>query len=42
MNGNADDRPPILGSWGRLYVAVAAYLAGLILLFDWFTRAFNR
>lgn len=34
--------PPFLGSWRRIYAAVIAWLAALILLFYLFTRAFNR
>jgi hypothetical protein len=37
-----DEPPPFLGSWGRLYAAVAVYLVVVIVLFDLFTRAFNR
>lgn len=37
-----DEPPPLFGRWGRLYAAVVAYLAGLIALFYWFTRAFNH
>jgi len=36
-----EERPPILGTWPRLYAAVLLYLAGLILLFTWFTGAFE-
>lgn len=42
MNTPADEPPPILGSWRRLYAAIVIYLAVLISLFYWFTRAFNR
>jgi hypothetical protein len=42
MNTPADEPPPVLGSWGRVYAAVVIYLAALISLFYWFTRAFNR
>jgi len=37
-----EEPPPILGTWKRLYAAIAAYLVALILLFYWFTRSFNR
>jgi hypothetical protein len=30
----------LLGTWPRLYAAVAVYLAALIALFYWFTRSF--
>jgi hypothetical protein len=36
-----DEPPPILGSWSRVYRFVALYLAALIALFYWFTRAFR-
>jgi hypothetical protein len=39
---SAEEPPPILGTWRRLYTAVALYLAALIALFYLFTRAFNR
>lgn len=39
--GNAEDRPPFLGSWRNIYTAVLLYLAGLILLFYLFTRVFS-
>jgi hypothetical protein len=32
--------PPVLGTWRRVYVAVACYLAALIAAFAIFTRAF--
>ncbi len=37
-----DDRPPFWGSWGRIYAALAGYLALVIALFTWFTRSWNR
>jgi hypothetical protein len=37
-----DEPPPFLGTWRRVYTAVALYLAALILLMYGFTRAFNR
>ncbi len=36
----ADDPPPILRTWPRLYAAVLIYLALLISVFYAFTRAF--
>ena len=36
-----DEPPPFLGSWGRVYTAVIAYLAALISLCYVFTRAFS-
>jgi len=37
-----DERPPLFGTWGRLYGAVLAYVVCVIALFDWFTRSVNR
>jgi hypothetical protein len=37
-----DEPPPVLRSWLRLYCAVLLWLGVLILLFDLFTRTFNR
>jgi hypothetical protein len=37
-----DEPPPFFRSWGKLYAAVAVYLAVLVALFDLFTRTFNR
>jgi hypothetical protein len=42
MNPLPDEPPPFLGTWGRVYAAVAIYLAALISLFCWFTRTFNQ
>lgn len=39
---SADEPPPFLGSWRRIYFAVVLYLAALVALFFAFTRAFNR
>ena len=36
-----DERPPILGSWGRLYAAVLGWLAVLVLLFYLLTAAYS-
>ena len=34
----ADSPPPFLGTWRRVYIFVACYLAGLIALFYLFDR----
>lgn len=41
---NAPDEPPppMFGTWRRIYIAVACYLAVIILLFDIFTRVLNK
>ena len=36
-----DDRPPFLGSWSRVYAAVLAWLAALVVFFWIFTIAFS-
>jgi hypothetical protein len=36
-----DERPPLGGSWRRLYGLVLVWLAFLILIFWLFTRAFS-
>jgi hypothetical protein len=36
----ADEPPPFLGTWGRVYTVVVIYLACVITLFYWFTRTF--
>lgn len=36
------ERPPIMGSWRRLYWAVGLYLVAVIVLFTVFTKVFNR
>lgn len=33
-----EEPPPFWGSWWRIYAAVLAWLAFLILLFAWFSR----
>lgn len=38
----SDERPPFLGTWKRVYAAVLVYLFLLILLFLWFTEAWNQ
>jgi len=35
-----DGPPPLLGTWPRVYAAVAGYVAILIFLFWLFTRAY--
>ena len=42
MKESSSDRPPLFGSWKRMYAAVVIYLAAMIALFTLFTRAFNR
>ena len=37
----AEEPPPFLGTWPRVYAAVIGWLATLILLFYVFARAFN-
>ncbi len=37
----ADEPPPLLGRWPRVYVLVVVYLLGLIVLFWAFGRAFT-
>ncbi len=39
---SSQEPPPILGTWRRLYAALALYLTTLIALFAWFTRSWNR
>ena len=36
-----DEPPPFLGTWQRVYAAVLAYLAALIVLLYAFTRFFS-
>ena len=36
----ADEPPPFLGSWPRVYRVVCIYLACVIALFYWFTRTY--
>jgi hypothetical protein len=36
----SEERPPILGTWRRLYLAVLAWLGALIVLFYLFSEAF--
>lgn len=36
-----EDRPPILGTWKKLYFLLMVHLVVLIALFYWFTRYFS-
>ena len=36
-----DDPPPFLGTWRRVYIAILIYLAGIITLAYFFTRAYR-
>jgi hypothetical protein len=36
-----EEPPPVLGTWRRLYVAIALYLLLVIVLFYLFTVTFN-
>jgi hypothetical protein len=40
-HASADEPPPFGGSWSALYAAVVGVLAALIVLFAFFTRAFE-
>jgi hypothetical protein len=35
-----DEPPPFLGSWKRVYIAVVCYLALVITLFYFFSKAY--
>jgi len=37
----ADEPPPLLGSWPRLYALVIGFLAIIIALLGWLTRSFD-
>ena len=37
----ADDPPPFLGTWKRVYVAVLVYLVVIIAVFYLFARAYR-
>ena len=37
----ADEPPPFMGQWSRVYFTVVVYLLGLIVLFWVFGRAFT-
>jgi disulfide bond formation protein DsbB len=39
--GDTADRPPFFTSWSRVYTAVLAFLALLIILFYVFMKAFS-
>jgi hypothetical protein len=36
-----EEAPPFLGTWRRVYVGVLVYLAGVIVIFYFFTRAYR-
>ena len=36
-----DEPPPFLGTWNRVYAAILAYLAAVIVVFYLFTRAYR-
>jgi hypothetical protein len=36
----ADEPPPFLGTWRRVYTAVVCYLALVIVLFYFFSKAY--
>lgn len=38
----ADEPPPFLGTWKRVYSAVLVYLLAMIIVFLWFTQSWNR
>jgi len=38
---DADEPPPFLGTWRRVYIAILIYLAVLIAGFYLFTRAYR-
>jgi len=42
VTGNRDEPPPFLGSWRRVYWAVAIYLVFLIAAMAVFTKAYNQ
>lgn len=42
MTSHEDEPPPFLGTWKRVYSAVLVWLLALIILFLWFTLAWNR
>lgn len=39
-HANDDEPPPIMGTWPRLYRFVLVYIACVIGVFYWFTRAY--
>lgn len=38
---HAEERPPVGGSWNRLYAIVLVTLIAEIAIFYWFTKAFE-
>jgi hypothetical protein len=36
-----DEAPPFLSTWKRVYIAVLIYLAGIVLVFYFFTQAYR-
>ena len=42
MTPEPDEPPPFLGTWKRVYAAILFFLFVVILLFLWFTLAWNR
>ncbi|MCL6507155.1 MAG: hypothetical protein K6T59_09020 [Bryobacteraceae bacterium] len=36
----SEEKPPLLGTWRRVYLAVLGWLAALIVLFYLFSKAF--
>jgi hypothetical protein len=38
---DADEPPPFLGTWRRMYVAILVYLVAIISAFYAFTRAYR-
>jgi hypothetical protein len=42
MSNEPEERPPFLGTWKRVYAGVLFYLFVVIMLFLWFTLAWNR
>ena len=38
---DADEPPPFLGTWRRVYIAILIYLAAIIGVFYLFTRAYR-
>ena len=39
---DADEPPPFWGTWRRIYIAIAVYVAVLVLALYWMTVALNR
>jgi hypothetical protein len=40
-SNHSDDKPPVLGSWGKIYSFVLFVLVSLIILFYYFTKVFE-